>query len=179
MSGIFAGANEAELMGQKGLRLSSFLGRHIVKIGDVEAGVAKGKNKGKAFYGVKLEIAKSTNPQARGVLASWAAVKSHEWPEYFFSDVKRFLAAVAGVDPASVKEASMLKSASAAQPAKGRYVGATVMPTDKRDKEGKIINDVVFFQADLNTELGEDLPEAANEDAEASTAAGEDEPIFG
>lgn len=154
--GLFDGANESALAGGRSPRLSDYPGKSILKVVSLTAGLCKGKMRGRTFFAAEVEVVKSTNPAALpGMRLSWAAVKNPEWPDFFFSDVKRLLGALTNRKPEVVKEESMIKAVSEAQPARGLMVQCNCTIAIK---DGKNIAVFDWSAGNADTDLGPMLP---------------------
>lgn len=177
--GIFSGANEAALLNKRPPRLSDYLGTHLVKVTSLKTGMGQGKSRA-PYFAAELEIVKSENPSAKGKV-SLAFVKNAAWPEYFFSDIKRLIGAIANKDPSAIGEKHMDAAVSDAQPAAGKLLGVRVTT---RTKDGKTYPDFEFFAADLSLALESNPALAPSPSASAPTKAAPanddtDDPVFG
>lgn len=187
---FFSGANESEMTGQRAPKLGEYKGTHVLKVLELRAFMSRKSKAQKPVFAADFEVVKTTNPDlAPGDKAGVAFLKNPEWPDFYFSDIRRLLAGIgfAGGVPEDIQEKHMGGSVSDKQPAKGKLVGVKV---GTEIKDGTAYPTFDWFAANDKTEVGpvnqklaaakpaanDDDGEAANTDAEPQ--AGDDN-LFG
>jgi hypothetical protein len=137
---FFDGGNEAKFTNT--LRhITSFPGLHEVEVIEIKAGVTfQGQ---RPWYGADCRVLSSDNPELKpGSIVAWSSQKDATYPQYFFTDVKRFIGSAAGIEPQGVREEHMAASLGEDQPLAGRKLmvkvdrawnGKTKLPNTKRD----------------------------------------------
>jgi hypothetical protein len=149
---IFQGANEAKMTRQV-RNVVDFPGTHVCKIIAVKQGVTFQTKA--PWFGADLQIVSTSCADLPdGVVVAWSTQKHPTWPQYFFSDVKQFIAAAAKQSVDEVTEEVMEAAVSDDQPMAEMLIGIRVVRAfngktkqPKVNREGQPVYTTQFFVA--------------------------------
>jgi hypothetical protein len=143
--GFYSGADKTAMVGSKSPRLSDFDGSHELKVTAIRAG-----DQQQIYWAADLEVLSSTNEQLKpGTKLGWVTTRDSKFPQYYFSDIKRFLGALQGQEADSITELQMEASEKPDYTGLGCQVNALVTRSNRADKKtGKPYGNVTFSPAE-------------------------------